>query len=1474
MLNEQSRKLVSSLVMMAILVSSSALISISSSYAQNGASINTLPEPLLPSNSAVTRSFEYPLVRFEGETSSSLVQTITWYTNGTTELSDNRGYSLSLSIPTSQGTFELLQNSTIVAQKIIGPELQYNVYWKPVKNSQGYIDKYKFTIVGTSTGDSNISLAVKSDHYYYVQGNRFLVTKSTAGIPNSALAVSAGNATSAKVEPPAVDGLGFDWSDASSSGYQMKFDSVKNTVSVAVGTSFFIDPVTIDTVTTTISPPSTDYYEGEKRIVRVAGGTIFAFYYDGLNIIYKSSTDNGATWSATSSSAGTGSIGSDSFRWTATGTTYASKERVVLLYFVLSGSNTNFYAKRGTVNGGTIIWDTATLLFSATNFDAAGVRAAAAASKDTSGNVYAAFRWIPASPQNYQYRILKSTDGGLTWADSLTTTDSGNALRISPTITKLSSGQMFFAYVTFSGTEISYRIFNGASWGSVLTTSGAGMTANTIKQISSESNSTQFAHLAYLTGGTSGTLKVAIWNSAGTFSSFQTADSSLSHALPSIAIAAEDVVHVYTLSGGLVYEIKKQSGSWQRPVNPFGRTFTSPDQVTAGLSRSSSVWIEGTASPFNLRFGTTEVPHEDLFFKKGSFAKCTTAGCNNPITGVGFKPKALIVFTTRQASEGFDDTHNFAIGFSSGPTESRSIGIQSNDNTNPSVTGRAYGTKLLRILSSGGNPPTVAAESSLTSFDTDGFTVNWSPNDSTASIIHYIALGGADLTNAKVGSFLANTVTGTQTVSGVGFQPDLIMFLAADSGAETNAQAHANISMGFMTAAGGQNTWSLTSVNNVSPVSAWKLQKITRGLSILNANAASIDAEASFSSVNSDGFTINWVDAPSTARNIFYLALAGGKYKVASFNKSTGTAPVIQSITGVGLQPRGLLFSSDNFPSSSLVNSNSTISFAGTDGVSSGATWSSDRQGASPSITARSTNSTEAFRTAFEVTTGGSSIIKAKSELLSLDRDGFTMKWTQNYASATQILYVAFGVTPDPKWEITNDALVSSFDQASRQTEPHLVDRGNANDDSSLAAGITDYGLGDARCRAYRSADTGSTWSLPSTPSTGFLQIPADTTFSGDPVAGTDTIGSGQYFITCLVDDRTDDNPSSILYWRSTDAGATWSNSIEVIRNTTGFLNDKPWIASDMKDLTSTYGNRVYVCWLYNSGGQLFLRQIEPTLAPSKVPVTSSANAINFCTIAVGKSGIIYATWARTINATAGVIEMKRSFNGGTSFETLTQTVATFIRMTPSTLCDTHVPPLTVTWGCLPGNTSPAASYFRVNPAPSIAVSNDWSIHITYTSNGTSINPLNIKTKADVMYVKTTTNCTGTGSCMFSTPIRVVNDGAAPTDQWEPSLSLSPRSDTIHITALDRRTDSSPTQNNVVWKVWHYHCHLSKFSCTSPNHWEVESITAGTINNLGDTFIGDYHGITSVSIAMIREAFTIWTDTRNGNFDIFENRKP
>ncbi len=536
-------------------------------------------EPLVHTDGKIVRSFSYPLLKFNGETAAELAVTITWDTDGTTKVEDNRGYSYTISIPESQDVFSLWYNSTHVDQRVVGPELQYDVYWTVVEGENGYVDKYKYTIAGTSINGSLISFGVDGGKYDKIEHDRFFVEQPASVDNIDALTLDPALDCTAPANDiqddnlnregtnVVEDGLELDWKDAIASGHNVYVDSAKSSISIPIGKLFVIDPTVVSSATNSMSPFGNSTFEGETRIVTI-GGRLNVFYYDGSNIVYRTPNDGGKTWS-TPISTGSGALASDRYRWSIITTVYSNTTYASLLYWTPAGSNMNFYALRGAANGADISWSSPILLgYTSSNSGtcgSGGACAAVAVATDTNGYIYAAFGYLSGGSTTYSYQIMRSADGGLTWSVSLPQVNNISSNRFAMALTMLNSSKMLFAYTTSSSSNIFYRVYGGSAWGSEQTLSGTDLTGATFKHLSAATDSSLSAYLAYtnVTSTNGGILKVARFNATGHFELIETADSTLRNRLPNIMFRdngfTDGDLDIYSLADGKFMILEREA---------------------------------------------------------------------------------------------------------------------------------------------------------------------------------------------------------------------------------------------------------------------------------------------------------------------------------------------------------------------------------------------------------------------------------------------------------------------------------------------------------------------------------------------------------------------------------------------------------------------------------------------------------------------------------------------------------------------------------------------------------------------------------------------------------------------------------------------------------------------------------------------------------------------------------------------------
>ena len=399
---------------------------------------------------------------------------------------------------------------------------------------------------------------------------------------------------------------------------------------------------------------------------------------------------------------------------------------------------------------------------------------------------------------------------------------------------------------------------------------------------------------------------------------------------------------------------------------------------------------------------------------QGSFQKVNRPGGPiQTITGVGFRPTAVIFFWTEQNGAGFNRHVDAGVGFASA-SGMRSVAVRARDRQQSSDDRRMRSdTYAILFLDNGqGAGPGVLARAQVTSFDPDGFTLNWTDNDNGRYLIHYIALGGA-VTDAFTGTFTLNQnppFPTNQSVNGVGFQPDFVMFLWSFRGAADSNVTDAEIGVGLASgpAARGALVFAARDNDNANNRKWWQ-QRTDSVILFLDpvANIPTQYAIADLVSMDVDGFTVNRSVPPSgnPPPPIFFLALKGGRHQVGAFNQPAGTGS--QSTTGIGFQPEQLFMASFNRAAMQGITPNGSIG-----AISYGAAqypnvmgniWFQDRADADPSDANMYTN------TANVITLAHGNAIRAQADFSSFDDDGFTLNWTAADATARQILYWAIG---------------------------------------------------------------------------------------------------------------------------------------------------------------------------------------------------------------------------------------------------------------------------------------------------------------------------------------------------------------------------------------------------------------------------------------------------------------------------------
>lgn len=251
-----------------------------------------------------------------------------------------------------------------------------------------------------------------------------------------------------------------------------------------------------------------------------------------------------------------------------------------------------------------------------------------------------------------------------------------------------------------------------------------------------------------------------------------------------------------------------------------------------------------------------------------------TATGNKAVTGVGFKPDLVIHF---HANDTFTANPPTSVaGASLGVGAMEVNGSQwanhflSLDNQGTSNTQRGQQTNaaILAFNSS----LSLTKKASFVTMDADGFTVNFSTANGNASQVFSLALKGV---KAKAGNFTKSitTPTATQAVTGAGFQPRLLLLASFQDVTQANPVAHTRLGFGASDTI-NKGSAALTDADAAGTSIAKSIDKTSKVFVKVNNNTPAVDAEANLTSLDSDGFTLNWTTNDAVATQMTYLALA------------------------------------------------------------------------------------------------------------------------------------------------------------------------------------------------------------------------------------------------------------------------------------------------------------------------------------------------------------------------------------------------------------------------------------------------------------------------------------------------------------------------------------------------------------------------------------------------------------------------
>jgi len=418
----------------------------------------------------------------------------------------------------------------------------------------------------------------------------------------------------------------------------------------------------------------------------------------------------------------------------------------------------------------------------------------------------------------------------------------------------------------------------------------------------------------------------------------------------------------------------------------------------------------------SISVGTVETSSPaGVLVASGTFTKSTSTG-NQTINGVGFQPKALLFFWTRQTSFDWIQNMSFGMGFATnygGQYQNYGHTIASDDNLDTPEAGTRRSQTYSIIIVTNANM-SLGAQARVVEFTSTGFIINWQTNENHQDIIHYYALGGSDITHARAGFFEVTTSGGNQSVTGVGFQPDFLMLMWSMQYYEVLypypfdvGLNQAILGIGFGKNSGQQGAvYNYVRESGITRALTFGIQRNDLIFMTLNISRFT-DSLASLASMDVGGFTLNKLDPPARNKPCMYLALKGGQYAVGDFNSRTTMG--IQDVTSVGFQPKGVFLATRTKPNSTGYTNTAELAIGLANSSSfMGGTWYEDVHYADPTNNAMQTYNASIlnWRNPTNSTNFNSA---ASANFVQFLSNGFQLNWTKAESTPKHILYFAIG---------------------------------------------------------------------------------------------------------------------------------------------------------------------------------------------------------------------------------------------------------------------------------------------------------------------------------------------------------------------------------------------------------------------------------------------------------------------------------
>ena len=385
----------------------------------------------------------------------------------------------------------------------------------------------------------------------------------------------------------------------------------------------------------------------------------------------------------------------------------------------------------------------------------------------------------------------------------------------------------------------------------------------------------------------------------------------------------------------------------------------------------------------------------ELLAKVETFTANAGTG-NQIISTTGFLPKAVLFWITDQTASGSSANSRFGRGWTDGTNQAAAATAWA-DGTNNTWGSMVNDKSILLINGSG----TILADASIVSLNVNGFTINWSTAGGSR-LVTYLALGGPGLTDVKVGSMGVQASSPTESITGLGFQPEGLLMFGARDDATYFGDTQEGHAFGAAASSTSRHSSGHRERNNGFGFSGYRDNEV---LSMADDTSVP-EVEWDLQSFDADGFTLARDVGPDEYSIFSWLALDGIEIAEGILTQPAATGD--QSITSLSFTPSAVMFDGGDKASVSGYESQPEI-------VHGVATGPAERSAIWTGRNGTSSDTDLSTSAVIRSLSAGTPSVDAEADFVSMNSDGFTINWDSPDATQRKIGWVALGpgtVTP------------------------------------------------------------------------------------------------------------------------------------------------------------------------------------------------------------------------------------------------------------------------------------------------------------------------------------------------------------------------------------------------------------------------------------------------------------------------------